>query len=126
MKFQWSLLFALIFAIIVALFAVVNVESVPVNYVFGSAQWPLILVILGSALLGAIISGSVAIFRSFVLQRRVRQLEKDNTAKEALIATQQNEIAALNKNEPLPHQEPKIALKEGNIRKTSADTRSTM
>jgi len=101
MKFQWSLLIGLIFAVIVAIFAVVNVDSVPVNYVFGSAEWPLILVILGSALLGALISGSVAIFRSFVLQRRVKQLEKDVATKESLIANQQNEISAINKNEPV-------------------------
>ena len=124
MKFQWSLLFALIFAIIVAIFAVVNVDSVPVNYVFGTAEWPLILVILGSALLWAIVSGSVAIFRSFVLQRKVKQLEKDNTVKESVIATQQNEISALNKNgqvEPPDTHELKKAVESGN----SGDIRST-
>ena len=120
MKFQWSLLFALIFAIIVAVFAVVNVDSVPVNYVFGTASIPLILVILGSALLGAIVSGSVAIFRSFVLQRRVKHLEKDNTVKESLIASQQNEITALIKNEPSPFEDLKVVDGE-----KSGDTKST-
>ena len=105
MKFQWSLLIGLIFAVIIAVFAVVNVETVPVNYVFGNADWPLILVILGSALLGALLSGSVAIFRSFVLQRRVKQLEKEVTSKESLIATQQNEISTLQKNEPVRYQD---------------------
>lgn len=105
MKFQWSLLIGLIFAVIIAVFAVVNVETVPVNYVFGNAEWPLILVILGSALLGALLSGSVAIFRSFVLQRRVKQLEKEVTSKESLIATQQNEISTLQKNEPVRYQD---------------------
>jgi len=124
MKFQWSLLLALVFAIIVAIFAVVNVDSVPVNYVFGTAQWPLILVILGSALLGAIVSGSVAIFRSFVWQRRVKQLEKDNTVKESLIAAQQNEISALSKNEPLPELDSRELKKEMDG-ETSADARST-
>lgn len=109
MKFQWSLLFALIFAVVVAIFAVVNVDTVPVNYVFGTAQWPLILVILVSALLGALVSGSVAIFRSFVFQRRVKQLEKDNTVKESLIAAQQNEISALNKNVPVRYQDAHLA-----------------
>ncbi|PUB12282.1 lipopolysaccharide assembly LapA domain-containing protein [Paenisporosarcina sp. OV554] len=124
MKFQWSLLLALIFAIIVAIFAVVNVDDVPVNYVFGTAQWPLILVILVSALLGALVSGSVAIFRSFVLQRRVKHLEKDNTAKESLIATQQNEISALNKNEPVRYQD--THLKDEIPDDTSGDVRSTI
>ncbi|MCZ8536139.1 lipopolysaccharide assembly protein LapA domain-containing protein [Paenisporosarcina quisquiliarum] len=122
MKFQWSLLFALIFAVIVAIFAVVNVDEVPVNYVFGTATLPLILVILGSALLGALVSGSVAIFRSFVLQRRVRQLEKDNTAKESLIAAQQNEISALNKNEPGRYQDAHLATQDKLNGETVVDT----
>ncbi|MFB5087985.1 lipopolysaccharide assembly protein LapA domain-containing protein [Psychrobacillus sp. PGGUH221] len=83
MKLQWSLLFGLIFAVIIALFAVNNVEKVPVNYVIGTAQWPLILVILGSALLGALLSGSIAIYRSFVLTRKVRNLEKELEKKNA-------------------------------------------
>lgn len=124
MKFQWSLLVALIFAVIVAIFAVVNVDDVPVNYVFGTAQLPLILVILGSALLGALISGSVAIFRSFVYQRRVKQLEKDNTAKESLIATQQNEISALKRNEPVPLKEAH-PIEEISDENTKAAHRST-
>lgn len=126
MKFQWSLLFALIFAVIVAIFAVVNVDVVPVNFVFGTAQWPLILVILGSAFLGSLASGSAAIFRSFLLQRRIKHLESDNTAKESLIATQQNEISALNKNEPVEKQKL-VEHNQDEIAESSstADVRST-
>ncbi|WP_144511183.1 lipopolysaccharide assembly LapA domain-containing protein [Bacillus sp. FJAT-22090] len=98
MKFQWSLLFGLIFAVIIALFAVYNVDAVPVNYVFGTAEWPLILVILGSALLGALLSGTVAIYRSFVLSRKVKHLEKDLEKKEASIHALQNEIAVHQEN----------------------------
>ena len=96
MKFQWSLLFGLLFAIIIALFAVYNVDVVPVNYVFGTAQWPLILVILGSALLGALLSGTVAIYRSFVLARKVKHLEKELELKDASIGSLQNELVAQN------------------------------
>lgn len=109
MKFQWSLLFGLLFAVIIALFAVYNVDSVPVNYVFGTAEWPLILVILGSALLGALLSGTVAIYRSFVLSRKVKHLEKELEKKEASINALQNEI--------IVHQEqlPKVTeVKEEN------------
>ena len=55
MKMQWTLLIGLAFAIIIAIFATVNVGRVPVDYIFGEAYWPLVLVILGSALLGALI-----------------------------------------------------------------------
>ncbi|MCW1927026.1 LapA family protein [Bhargavaea beijingensis] len=95
MKFQWTLLLGLIFALVVAWFAIVNVEQVPVNYVFGTAEWPLIIVILASALLGAAVSGSVSMFRSLMQQRKIKRLEREVNEKEVQIADQQNEIATL-------------------------------
>ncbi|OIU70693.1 LapA family protein [Rossellomorea aquimaris] len=78
MKFQWTLLLGIIFALIVAVFAVINVDPVTVNYLFGQAEWPLILVILGSVLMGGIIIGSVGLFRLYVVQRKLKVLEKEN------------------------------------------------
>ncbi|RDI44116.1 LapA family protein [Falsibacillus pallidus] len=80
MKFQWTLLFGIVFALIVAIFAVINVDNVEVNYLFGTAEWPLILVILGSVFMGGIIIGSVGFVRMYSLQRKVKQLEKQNAA----------------------------------------------
>ncbi|MCJ1908718.1 LapA family protein [Planococcus ruber] len=97
MKYQWLVLLGLLFAVIIAIFATVNVDPVPVNYVFGEAEWPLILVILASALLGFLLSGVVGIIRTFTLQRKVKSLQKEIAVKESLIATQQNEIAEYQK-----------------------------
>ena len=97
MKFQWNLLFGLLSAIVIAIFAIVNVEAVKVNYVFGEAQWPLILIILCSALLGAVVSIFVAMFRSVKSNRQVKELQKEIMVKEMTIANQQNEIAELQK-----------------------------
>ncbi|CEG23055.1 hypothetical protein BN1080_01997 [Planococcus massiliensis] len=97
MKYQWLVLLGLLFAVIIAIFATVNVDPVPVNYVFGEAEWPLILVILASALLGFLLSGVVGIIRTFTLQRKVKSLQKEMAVKESLIATQQNEIAEYQK-----------------------------
>lgn len=102
MKFQWNLLLGLLFAIIIAIFAVFNVDAVQVNYVFGKAQWPLVLIILGAALLGAVVSGFVAMFLSFQSSRRIKELMKEMTTKELTIAAQQNEIAELQKYTALP------------------------
>ncbi|MFC4711897.1 LapA family protein [Planococcus dechangensis] len=93
MKVQWLLLLGLVFAIIIAIFAVLNVDNVPVNYGFGEAQWPLILVILVAALLGFLLSGIIAMTRTYHLNRKVKTLQKEVAVKESLIATQQNEIA---------------------------------
>ncbi|MFS0689838.1 lipopolysaccharide assembly protein LapA domain-containing protein [Sporosarcina sp. 179-K 8C2 HS] len=95
MKMQWSLILSILFAIIIAVFAILNVEPVQVNYLFGKAHLPLILVVLFTALLGAAISGFMAMFRSIHANRQINELKKEMTAKEITIATQQNEIAAL-------------------------------
>ncbi|OHX54281.1 hypothetical protein BB776_01265 [Planococcus salinarum] len=102
MKTQWLLLVGLVFAIIIAVFSVVNVDAVPVNYVFGETEFPLILVILASALLGALMSGVVALARGYRLQHKVKSLQKEMAVKESLIATQQNELAEYQKSGVVP------------------------
>lgn len=77
MKIQWNMLLGIIFALIVAIFAVINVDPVSVNYLFGEGQWPLILVILISVLLGGLIIGSAGIIRIYALQRKIKTLEKE-------------------------------------------------
>jgi lipopolysaccharide assembly protein A len=78
MKFQWNLILALVFALIVALFAVVNVAPAEMDYVFGTAELPLIIIILASALLGGFIIALLGLFRTLMLQRQVKQLKKEN------------------------------------------------
>ena len=95
MKVQWALILGLIFAIIIALFAMVNIEDVPVNYMFGEAYWPLILVILGSALIGAIISASFSLVRIFSLQREAKQLRKQLDQKEPELQQELRELREL-------------------------------
>ncbi|WP_318615154.1 lipopolysaccharide assembly LapA domain-containing protein [Sporosarcina sp. YIM B06819] len=97
MKFQWNLLYGLLFSIIIALFAIFNIESVQVNYIFGKTDLPLVMVILCSALLGAMVSVFVAMFRTVQSNHRVKELQKEITLKEQTIAAQQNEIAELQK-----------------------------
>ncbi|WOV88759.1 lipopolysaccharide assembly protein LapA domain-containing protein [Sporosarcina oncorhynchi] len=99
MKQQWAIILSIIFAILIAVFAVLNVEAVKVNYLFGTAQLPLILVILFTALLGAAISGFMAMFKTVKMNRRISDLQKENTAKELMIADQQNEIVAMRDSE---------------------------
>lgn len=76
MKLQWILISALLFALITAVFAVINVEPVQVNFLFAQTSTPLILVILTSTLLGGLIVGLFGMVRQYTLQRKVRQLEK--------------------------------------------------
>ncbi|MBD7983060.1 DUF1049 domain-containing protein [Sporosarcina sp. Sa2YVA2] len=107
MKQQWAIILSIIFAILIAFFAVLNVEAVKVNYLFGTAQLPLILIILFTALLGAAISGFMAIFKTVKINRSINELKKEMTAKELTIADQQNEIVALRDSAKSPHDEMK-------------------
>lgn len=77
MRTQWTLLLALLFALLVAIFAVLNVDSVPVNFIFADASIPLILVILSSALLGGLSVGMFGIIRQYKLQRQIRKLSEE-------------------------------------------------
>ena len=112
MKFQWTWLLGILFAIIIAVFSIANVNSVQFNYIFGQAEWPLVLIILVSALLGAAISGIFAMFRSVLASRKIKELMKEMTTKELLIAAQQNEIAALQKPIHLKVKDDKIVEKD--------------
>jgi putative membrane protein len=78
MRGQWSLIIGLIVAILIAVFAVINVDAVRVNYLFGHAEWPLILVILGSVLMGAIVAGTVGMLRIYQLQAEIKRLKKQS------------------------------------------------
>lgn len=90
MKQQWTLIFALVFALIIAVFSVVNVESVPVDYVFGTAQFPLIMVILGSALAGGLTAALFGTIRIVRQSRQIRALQKELQALKA--AAQEPEL----------------------------------
>jgi putative membrane protein len=76
-KLQWYVILGIVFALIVAIFAVVNVDQVDVNYVFGTAHWPLILVILGSVAMGGIIVGSVMAVRIISLTKQLKEIRNE-------------------------------------------------
>lgn len=76
MKGQSMLIAALVFALIIAIFAVINVESVQVNFLFAKTTTPLILVILASTLLGGLMVGLFGMIRQYRLVRTVKSLEK--------------------------------------------------
>ncbi|MFB5267511.1 lipopolysaccharide assembly LapA domain-containing protein [Paenibacillus enshidis] len=76
MKLQWSLISALIIALLTAIFAVINVKAVQVNLLFQVVEIPLILLILGCTLLGGLIVFSLGMFRQFKLQREIKRLKR--------------------------------------------------
>lgn len=74
MKAQTAFIVGVIAAILIAVFAVMNVESVPVNLLFTQAEWPLILIILFSVLLGAIVAGAMSVIRLHQQKLEIKRL----------------------------------------------------
>jgi lipopolysaccharide assembly protein A len=78
MKIQWSLIMGIVFALIVSIFAVINVDAVTVDFLFTKTSLPLIIIIIGSVLMGGLIIGSVGLYRIYKLQKEVKVLKTEN------------------------------------------------
>lgn len=85
MKGQTYVIIAIIFMIVVAIFAVTNVDPVQVNYFFWQVESPLILVILFSVLMGVIITAAVGMVKMFKMQRDLKSLRRKNDALTQLV-----------------------------------------
>lgn len=90
-KGQGYIILAFIFALVIAVFAVINVDPVQVNYLFGSGEAPLILVILISVLLGGLATASVGAVRYFKLKRENRSLHQQLTKNKSSISKKDEE-----------------------------------
>ncbi|MEN2765880.1 LapA family protein [Ornithinibacillus xuwenensis] len=78
MRGQSYVILAIIFMILVAIFAVTNVNPVEVTYFFWRVESPLILVILFSVLMGGIITAAVGMLKMFKMQREMKLLRLEN------------------------------------------------
>lgn len=72
MNAQVYVILAIIFVIIIAVFAVINVDPVAVNYLFWTQESPLILVILFSVLMGGLITAAVGAIRLYRAHHEVK------------------------------------------------------
>ncbi|MEK5230467.1 lipopolysaccharide assembly protein LapA domain-containing protein [Lysinibacillus sp. FSL K6-0232] len=77
MKKEWNLILTLVVVLIIAAFSVINVDRVTVNYLFGEAEWPLILVIIGSVLLGALLGGLISMLKVYQLQKALKKAQAE-------------------------------------------------
>ncbi len=113
---SFYLVLGLIFSLIIAIIALANNEAVTVSYIFGRVQVSLILLILGSAVTGALAMGLFSLFRSIrsafafrelrhqqeTLQRKVKDLEEE---KIFLIAELNKAVSVPEENDSLPDEE---------------------
>ncbi|MBC1473656.1 DUF1049 domain-containing protein [Listeria grandensis] len=90
MKVQWQVIVGIILAIIIAIFAIVNVDSVQVNFLFAKVEWPLILVILGSVLVGGLIFFCMNIVRVNSMKKEIKTLESAKKELERSLAAEKS------------------------------------
>ncbi|GEL14521.1 LapA family protein [Pediococcus cellicola] len=81
MKNQWRVLVILVLVLLVAIFAIVNVNEVPLSLVFTTVHWPLVLVILISLIAGALITFLVSMGTS-VAEKKQHRREMDTATKQ--------------------------------------------
>lgn len=101
-----SLLLALLIGILIAVIAIINNDIVTVNYLLGEMNLTLFMLILGSALAGAMFMVFLSLFRSIhkymksqgdcdykkVLEERIKLLESQTRELEGELSKQQQEL----------------------------------
>lgn len=91
MKNQWRLVGALVIALVIIVFAILNVEPVRVNFGVAAVHWPLILVIVITLILGVVIA---------VLMATVNESKERSAHAKAITAAQDkiDKLTAENKS----------------------------
>lgn len=113
---SFYLILGLIFSLIIAIIALANNETVTVSYIFGRLQVSLILLILGSAVTGALAMGLFSLFRSIRNAFTFRELRHQQEALQKQVKTLEEEKifleAELNKAVSVPEEEEEEAIPE--------------
>lgn len=72
---QGAIIFGLIFAILIAIFAIQNASIVALNILMWEFEISLAVVVLGSIIFGALVIGIFSYFKQFQLKRKNRNLK---------------------------------------------------
>ena len=107
MKKQWKVFLGFILVLVIVIFALSNSQEVPVNFLIKKIYLSLVLVIIGSALIGALVVLLTSGATFFQQRKEIKQLkesiqsyEANKLAEEkaAFQREQENEMAVLKAN----------------------------
>ncbi|GEN91877.1 LapA family protein [Tetragenococcus koreensis] len=76
MKNQWRIILGLVLTLLIVLFAVMNNMDVPINFGFSQLSAPLVIIIIGSAFLGAVVIALVATSTIWQQRKEIKKLNK--------------------------------------------------
>lgn len=79
---QGTIIFGLIFAILIAIFAIQNASIVALNILMWEFEISLAVVVLGSIIFGALVIGIFSYFKQFQLKRKNRNLKLEIQAQQ--------------------------------------------
>ncbi|PLS34637.1 DUF1049 domain-containing protein [Carnobacterium maltaromaticum] len=114
MKNQWRLVVGIILVLIIVLFAIFNVDAVPVNFGFIKVDWPLIMIILGSLFIGAIATVLVSTSSSMQVKKELKKVKKELDEKDSQTKEQLSKVQAEYEQELL-EKEVEIEAKQKKI-----------
>lgn len=75
---QKKILLILSFALLIAIFAINNAHQVSVRFFNWQFEMPLVFIILGSIVLGALIMSLLGSIKYFRINKKIRELERNN------------------------------------------------
>ncbi|MCK9443025.1 MAG: LapA family protein [Tissierellaceae bacterium] len=105
---EFKFIISLIFAIVVAIFAIQNAGSVEINFLFAKFTISQAVVILGSAVVGALISILLSVIKQIKQNTTIRQLtrERDNLKEENIdLRTKLDELMITGEKEILEEED---------------------
>lgn len=133
MKKQWKVFLGFILVLLVVIFALSNSQQVPVNFMVKKIYLSLVLIIIGSALIGAVVVFLTSGTTLFQQRKEIKQLketiqgyennneEKLAAEKAALQREKENEIATLTANYESLLKEKDRALADKEMRDQTND-----
>jgi len=92
---QGTIIFGLIFAILIAIFAIQNASIVALNLLMWKFEISLAVVVLGSIIFGALVIGIFSYFKQFQLRRKNKNLKLEIQSLKDEIENKEEEISKL-------------------------------
>src|SRR6056297_4359130 len=89
---QGTIIFGLIFAILIAIFAIQNASIVALNLLMWKFEISLAVVVLGSIIFGALVIGIFSYFKQFQLRRKNKNLKLEIQSLKDEIENKEEEI----------------------------------
>lgn len=119
MKKQWRTIIALLLIIVIAIFSILNVKEVSINFWFTEIKMPMILILLFSILAGALLIGLLTTSATLKLKKENKelnqQLDEYKNNFDELLKNSIDKIKAQNRKEVQLLQNEIKSLKSENI-----------